>query len=174
MDPAAVALEREDRVAGRAQQAAVVADQQHGLAAALICRSSSCLAGMSRKLSGSSSSSAGASEENSSSSTSRLRSPPESVFAARSPTSASAVADLPAGGVPLALELVAAEVRPHADRLAEPHAGALVAAPRVALGGEHPEPRVAYAGRRELSSSSRTVPSPVPTSWAMETARPPI
>ena len=153
MHPGAVALEREDRVARRGEQVAVVADQQDGLLRRGDPRSSSSLAGTSRKLSGSSSSSTCASDANSTSSTSRLRSPPESVVApARSPTSSSPRAhDPPAGGVPLALELVAAELRPVADRLAEPHAGAGRSAPaassRSAASIRSPASR-SRAGRR--------------------------
>ena len=97
-----------------------------------------------------------------------MRSPPESV-------PAGAVADrgerrareLAAGRVPVSLELVAAEVRPGADRLAEPHAGALVARGEVALGGEQREPGVAHARRRDAQQQLAHLPRPVPTSWAM-------
>ena len=60
--------------------------------------------------------------------------------------------DPAAGGVPLPLELVAAELRPVADRLPEPHPGAgrVRAGGQLALGGSHPLARLAQPRRRQL------------------------
>ena len=120
---------------------------------AAIRASSSSFAGTSRKLSGSSRSRTCASPEKSTSSTSRLRSPPESWRGApRADVVEPRADDRAAGRVPLALELVAAELRPVRDRLAEPHAGVgrVPARLEVALGGEHLLPRRAQPRGREL------------------------
>ena len=56
--------------------------------------------------------------------------------------------DASAGGVPLALELVAPEVGPGTDGLAEPDAGGGVARDQLALCGQHRQARRAHALRR--------------------------
>ena len=82
-----------------------------------------------------------------------MRSPPESCVVSRPPTSSSGARTIRRqDGVPLPLELVAAELRPVADRLAEPHAraGRVGAVRQLALRGEHPRPGVAQPRRRRL------------------------
>ena len=153
VQPGAVRLEREDRVARRAEQVAVVADQQHRLARRGDPRLELQLGGDVEEV-------VGLVEQQ------HLRLALEQdveheplALAARE-LRRRAPADVverraddpPARRVPLPLELVAAELGPVRDRLAEPHAGpgGVRAGVELALRGEHPRPGVAQPRGRRL------------------------
>ena len=153
MHPAAAALEREDPGGRRAEQVAVVGDQQDGLPRGRD-------PGLQVELGGDVEEVVGLVEQQ------HLRVAGEEhveheplALAARELRRApradvvEAGADDPAARrVPLALELVAAVLRPVRDRLAEAHAGVgrVAAGGQVALRGEHLLPRGAQPRRGEL------------------------
>ena len=151
--PAAAALEREDPRGRRAEQVAVVGDEQHGLLRGGDAR-------LERELRRHVEEVVGLVEEQD------LRVAREEHLeheplalpagelggAPRTDVVEARADDRAAGGVPLALELVAAELRPVRDRLAQAHAGVgrVPARVEVALGGEHLLPRRAQPRGREL------------------------
>ena len=159
--PAAAALQREDPGRRRAEQVAVVGDQQDRLlrgrdpappAPAWRARRGSCrarrAAAPARR------------RRSSTSSTSRLRSPPESAVVRAGADVVEAGADDPAAGrVPLALELVAAVLRPVAR---SPRRGACRRRPRrrrrpgrARRRASSRPPRAAAAARARAASRAR-------------------
>ena len=153
MHPAAAALEREDARGRRPEQVAVVGDEQHGLLRGRDPR-------LQRKLRRHVEEVVGLVEEQDLcvAREEHLEHEPlalpagELGGAPRTDVVEARADDRAAGGVPLALELVAAELRPVRDRLAQAHAGVgrVPAGLEVALGGEHLLPRGAQPRGREL------------------------
>ena len=171
--PAAVALEREDPGRRRAEQVAVVGDEQDGLLRGRDPR-------LELELRRDVEEVVGLVEQQHLrvAGEQHLEHEPLALAAGQLGRAAGADvvepgADDPAAGrVPLALELVAAELGPVADRLAEPHAGVgrVAAGGELALGGEHLLARRAQprAARARAASRARVRSSaPTPTSCGM-------